>query len=55
MTNRYGAHVSVAGGSLVLTLSCIAIYLAIGSLVALAFQPLPCRHGAESVILCLGP
>ncbi|CAE7520101.1 NFD4 [Symbiodinium sp. CCMP2456] len=31
VTNRYGAHVSVAGGSLVLTLSCIAIYLAIGS------------------------
>jgi len=31
VTNRYGPHVSVAAGSLVLTLSCIAIYLAIGS------------------------
>ena len=48
MTNRYGPHVSVAAGSLVLTLSCIAIYLAIGSLVVLAFPPLPCRHGAEA-------
>ena len=35
MTNRYGAHISVAGGTLVLTLTCVAIYLAIGILDAL--------------------
>ncbi|CAE7357472.1 NFD4 [Symbiodinium natans] len=31
VTNRYGAHISVAGGTLVLTLTCVAIYLAIGN------------------------
>ena len=36
VTNRYGAHMSVAGGTIALFATCIAIYLSIG--VADAFK-----------------